>query len=424
MLPTSTLVVILGLSLLLRALFAGYETGLQSVDRIRIRHMAEEENHARARRLLRYLDREGSLFIALLLGGNIALIAAGLALVGLSGAVWLPLTVAAFPIIVLVDIIPRSIFRQRPMRLVLTLLPLVQGLQYLLFVVVVPLSWLLGALRWMAGVPRAFVSRTTEEDFLHLVDDSAAAGNIEQDEREMIHSVLDLQSTQAKEVMVPRTEIQALADTANRAELIALFMESGRTRIPIFHESIDRILGVANVYDVLLDDDPDNESIGRFAKEVIHVPDSIPVDDLLQRLKSSKQHMAIVTDEYGGTDGLVTLEDTLEEIFGEIHDEHDQPFEMIRRVSPRAFVIDARAPLEEVTQAIGVSVEDEEVETIGGWVMRAAGRIPDQGEKVKHAGFRITVLEGRRNQITKIRLEILKDHPALAGPSSNDEPEG
>lgn len=407
--PLTTAIALLVIGLLLRAFFSGFETGLISVDRIRVRHSAEEEHNPRAKRLLRHLDNEDPLRIAVLIGAHLSLILAGFATATITGNILIAIAVLALPLIVVTELIPRSLFRKRPMRLMMSLFPLVLLFEYLFAVLLLPLVLLLKGLRIIAGIGQTSSSGVTEEDFLHLVDESAAAGTIEPDEQEMIHSILDLQSTQAKEIMVPRINIQALSENAGREKLIRLFTESGRTRIPIFRESIDRIIGVVNVYDVLQDDEPENDTIARFVKEVIHVPDSISVGDLLQQLKSSHQHFAIVTDEYGGTDGLITLEDTLEEIFGEIHDEHDQAFDMIRRVGPRAYVIDARSPLEDVSERIGVPLEDDEVETIGGWVMRAAGRIPDQGEKLKHAGFRITILEGGANQINKIRLDVLSD---------------
>jgi CBS domain containing-hemolysin-like protein len=220
--------------------------------------------------------------------------------------------------------------------------------------------------------------------------------------------------------MVPRINIDALPDTASRAELIDLFQRTGRTRVPIFHENIDTVVGVINVYDLLLE--PANDAgIESLLKEVMHVPDTVSAADLLQLLKKARYHMAIVTDEYGGTDGLITLEDALEEIFGEIQDEHDRAQDLIRQVGPRAYVVQAIMSLEDVSEFIGQKIEDEEVETVGGWVMRNVGRIPAQGEKLKFDGFRVTILEGQSNQINKIRLDVLPDRLAPKDDDSEKE---
>jgi CBS domain containing-hemolysin-like protein len=163
---------------------------------------------------------------------------------------------------------------------------------------------------------------------------------------------------------------------------------------------------VVNVYDLITDAEPERPDIGRFIKEVIHVPDTMRVDDLFKILREEKQHMAVVTDEYGGTDGIVTLEDILEEIFGEIRDEYDQEESMLYKVGPRAFVIDGRMSLEDAAAALGVPMEDEDVETVAGWLMHIAGRIPLQGQVIEHGPFRATVLDGTVSQIAKVRLEL------------------
>jgi putative hemolysin len=276
-----------------------------------------------------------------------------------------------------------------------------------------PVSWTTsGLLRLLGGEHRHLSPLMSSlEDVKDLVDEGVDQGTIKPDEQEMIHSVIDLQATTAKEIMVPRIAIQALPDTATRGELVALFAESGRTRIPIYHETIDRIVGAISAYAILRDEDSEREDITRFIKEVRHVPDTMRVGDLLRELKRSKRHLAIVTDEYGGTDGLVTMEDILEEIFGEIQDEHDTEESPIHKLGPNAYVVDARTSLEQVSETLGVHIEDEEVETVGGWLMHIAGHIPLQGQVIEHGQFRITVLAGSPNALSRIRLELLPEHP-------------
>jgi len=225
----------------------------------------------------------------------------------------------------------------------------------------------------------------------------------------MIHSVIDLQHTTAKEIMVPRIAIRALPDTATRGQLVELFAESGHTRIPIYKDTVDTIVGVVNAYAILTDEEPEREDIARFIADVMHVPDTIAVDDLFREMKEAKRHMAVVTDEYGGTDGLITMEDILEEIFGEIQDEYDHEESRIHKVGPDAYTVDARVELEEIGEAVGLTVDAEEVETLGGWLMLVAGRIPSQGDIVEHGRFRMTVLAGEPNQISRIRLDILPE---------------
>lgn len=396
-------------SILLNGLFAGYETGFVSADRIRMRFLSEEEKDAGAAVLLRHMANPDRMLTTVLVGTNLSLIIGTMALTSYVGKDWLAVLIVAPLFLLFAEIIPKSVFRRHPNRLSLALLPLIRFFDFILIPLVIPSMVCLKGLLWLVGSPKRTINplMSTEEDFRNLVDESAARGSIEPEEQEMILSVMDLPTIQAKEIMVPRIDIQALPDTATRAELVELFQVTGRTRIPIYHETVDSILGVANVYDVLTDRELERDDITRFAKPVTHVPDTMPVDDLLQELKHSRQHLAIVTDEYGGTDGLITLEDALEEIFGEIHDEHDRQRDLLQQVGPAAFVVDARMPLEDLSEEIGIEMTDVDVETIGGWVMHAAGRIPAQGEKFKHGGFRVTILEGQRNHVAKIRLDVL-----------------
>ena len=396
-------------AVLLNGLFAGYETGFVSADRIRIRYLAEEKKNPRAARLLDHLGRPERMITTVLVGTNIALIVGTMAVTDAIDKTWLAMLIVTPAFLIFAEIIPKSVFRSHPTQLSLALFPLIRIFDILLAPVVIPAMLCTRLLYRITGTPERATRpvMSTEEDFRHLVDESAARGNIEPEEQEMIHSVMDLQRQHAKEIMVPRIDIQSLPRTATRAELLTLFEASGRTRIPIYEESVDKIIGLANAYDVLLDAEPENEDIGRFVKEVMHVPDTMPVDELLQEFKNSGQHMAVVTDEYGGTDGLITIEDILEEIFGEIVDEHDRQPDMIQQVGAYAYVVDARALLEDLSEAIDIPIVDDEVETVGGWVMRIAGRIPGQGERIKHEGLRVTVLAAGENRVSKIRLDIL-----------------
>jgi CBS domain containing-hemolysin-like protein len=144
-------------------------------------------------------------------------------------------------------------------------------------------------------------------------------------------------------------------------------------------------------------------------RDVLHVPDSMKLDDLPEKMRETGQPIAVVTDEYGGTDGLITQEDVLEEIFGEFHDEYDKTETRIREISPGAFVIDAQLELAVAAEKMGTEISDTEVETVGGWVTHTVGRIPLIGEVINHPPFRITILEGKANRITRVRVDIKND---------------
>ena len=407
--------VVFAFVLLLRAFFAGYETGFVSLSRIRIRHLSEKEHMARATHLLGYIRKPDQMLAMLLIGTNLATIIGTMALsrgmrdLSATYGDLLATVVATAAFLLISEIIPKSIFRTHPNRLSLGLLPVARFFHGVFMPVTWPVAMATRILFRATGVRQNFIAppMSSVEDVRSLVDESADQGTIEPEERRMIHSVMDLQTTQAKEIMVPRIDIQAVADTATREELLALFAESGRTRIPVYHDSIDSVIGVVNAHDVLLDRNPGDPDIKRFVGDVSHVPDTIPVDDLLQDLRTSKQHLAIVVDEYGGTDGLITIEDILEEIFGEIQDEHDSEESPIRQVAPGAYVVDARMPIEEAATALGIDLYNENVETIGGLVTHVAGKIPAQGEVLEDGGLRMTVLAAGASHVEKVRIEVL-----------------
>lgn len=401
------------LGILLNALFSGYEIGFISADRIRMRYLAEEEEEPRAIRLLAEMQKPEKMIITVLIGTNVALIFGTYALTSLVQDEFLSSLIAAPMFLIFGEIVPKSIFRRHPNVLALALLPMIRMFEILLAPLVLPTLFVLRSLRRLTGHKAESLTPvlSTEEDLRHLIDESAARGSIERDEQEMIHSVMDLPKKQAKEIMVPRIQILAIPADASRMELVHLFQTTGCTRIPIYRTTLDEIIGVATAFDVLLDHEPGNADITRFAKPVLHVPDTKPVDELLHELRESPTHVAIATDEYGGTDGMITLEDVLEEIFGEIRDEHDREESLIHRLGPNSYVVDAQMALRDMPAAIGVPIEDEAVETFGGWIMRRAGRIPLQGETIKHDNFRVTILEGRQNQIGKARLDVIQESP-------------
>jgi len=434
------LLLIFVIAVVFSALFAGYETGFVSTNTIRIRYLAEEEGNIRARWLLRYIEHPEQMLATLLIGNNIVNVAGTMAitqeynlLFEMAGAPaggtaswtkWseiLAMLTATPVLLILGEILPKSICRAHPNRLALALFPLINVLYWLLAPVALPVAWFTKAL-FRGGERRTFLSplMSTLEDVRVLVDESAQHGTIDPEEQRMIHAIIDLQNKQAKEIMVPRIDIRALPDTTTRSELLAIFEESGKTRIPIFHESVDEIVGVVTAHDILLDSGAGNGDIRPFIREVMHVPDTITLDDVFEEMKRKKQHMAIVIDEYGGTDGIITLEDILEVIFGQIQDEHDREPRPIQRVAPDAYVIEARMSLEEACEFMHVIIEDEDVETIGGWLMHIAGRIPVQGEVVRHNGFRVTVLDGGVNFVSKIRLEILPEAKEAYGAETQE----
>ncbi|MFA7693207.1 MAG: HlyC/CorC family transporter [Candidatus Hydrogenedentes bacterium] len=408
-------------SILFCAFFAGYETGFVSANLFRIRHLAEKEQNTRAIRLAQRYENPNRLITMLLVGTNLSMVIGTTALTHSVGAAAASF-IATPAFLIFAEIMPKSVFRHFPTRLALALFPVVRFFEGFFSPIIIPIAWLSqGFLRLVKQNARGLrMLLASLDDVRVLVDESHDQGTLDPYEHELIHSVFDLQTHAAKEVMVPRIRILAVPETATRSELTRLFIEGGQTRLPVYRGSIDQVIGIVNAFDLIKDVDPENQDIEHFIRPVLHVPDTMKLDDVLNTMRRARQSMAIVTDEYGGTDGLITVEDILEEIFGEIHDEYDVLTTQIRKVGPRAFIIDARTPLDEFTKAVPLQVEPLDVETVGGWVNHVAGHIPTMGEVIHTPNFRILVLEGAPTHVTTIRLE-LADQPAPSAENTKDK---
>lgn len=407
---------VFGLAILFQGLFAGYETGfiLSKANPIRVRHLAEEEGLPRAKRLAALLDNTEVVLIMLLIGTNLGTIAGTVALSrGLENfdpTGILAVAIATPFVMIFAEILPKSVFQRHPVTLSLFFVGPMRFFHALFLPISYPMAKGISGMQRLGGASDpATLSplMSSVEDLRKLVDESAERGTLEAEEQRMIHSVMDLRETAAREIMVPRIDIQALPDTATREELMRLFAATGRSRIVIYQESVDHAIGVVNVYDVLLDDDPDAGDIARFLRPVKHVPDSIKIGDLLREMLAEQHHIALIADEYGGTDGLITVEDILEEIFGDIQDEHDNEERQLIQLGEHTFVVDARMNIDELNESVGLHLAAEGVETFGGWVTAQAGHIPTKAEVIECDGVRATVLEASVTHVNKIRLEVL-----------------
>ena len=253
----------------------------------------------------------------------------------------------------------------------------------------------------------------SQEDLRGLVDLLEQRQVIEPAEREMIHSVFELGDTIAREVMVPRTDMVVVERGKTASQALSLALRSGFSRIPVIGENLDDVVGIAYLKDIVTSsherqEDESAEKVSAIMRPVTFVPDSKPIDKLLKEMQARRIHLAIVIDEYGGTAGLVTIEDILEEIVGEITDEYDQeqpPVEWIDR-GERARVT-ARLPAEELAELFGVHIDAEDTETVGGLLARQLGRVPIAGAVATTAGLRLTAesLAGRRNRIGTVLVE-------------------
>ncbi|MEU4791842.1 hemolysin family protein [Micromonospora tulbaghiae] len=269
----------------------------------------------------------------------------------------------------------------------------------------------------------------TQVELRELVDLAEQRGVVEHGERQMIHSVFALGDTIAREVMVPRTEMVWIEESKTLAQALALFLRSGFSRIPVIGENVDDVLGLLYLKDLIRRVQGDQEArqmpVAELMRPATFVPESKPVDDLLSEMQAARNHLVIVVDEYGGTGGLVTIEDILEEIVGEITDEYDVERPPVEHLPDGAVRVTARLPVENLGELFDTELPTDEVETVGGLLAQALGRVPIPGAEAEVAGLRLVAegTTGRRNRIDTVLVSRVDRGDAPEGTNRSEPPD-
>jgi len=255
-----------------------------------------------------------------------------------------------------------------------------------------------------------------EEKIQSIIDSGERDGLIDRQSGEMIRNILDLRETLAREVMIPRTEIVAVSDSSSIEDILALVMNHGHTRMPFYNENIDNIIGILNVKDLLRfwSQQVGKEDITSILRSTYYIPETKNIHLLLHELKEKKSHMAIVIDEYGGTSGLVTLEDLIEEIVGEIHDEHDIEEDPFVKLTGGDVLVDSRVDIEEFEEYFGIDIPEGQFETLGGFIFFLIKKIPVAGETLGYKDLKITIEAADERSIQKVRIQRTGDPMASA----------
>ena len=265
-------------------------------------------------------------------------------------------------------------------------------------------------------------SRRSGEDVAPtFVDEEGQAQSLEEDETQMVRSILELDKTLAREIMVPRIDIVALDATSSVTELVRTVIDAGVSRIPIYENTIDNVIGVVYAKDVLRywGQAGDGLSLKQIARSPHFIPETKRVDELLQEFRKKRVHMAIVVDEYGGVAGLVSLEDLMEEIVGEIEDEFDIGAPQIETVSPGEVIMDAAVSIDDLNEALSLDIQGEDFDTVGGFIFDRLGKIPIPGDEIREDGFLVSVLTTTGRRIRKVKITKASDPNNGAEPASS-----
>lgn len=410
-------IVIFVVLLFISALFSSSETAFTALNKARVRRLKDQKVKG-AVLLERLIEDQQRLLSTLLLGNNlvnifIASLATKLATDYFGNAgVGIATGLVTFLIIIFGEITPKNYAVRHAERVALLAAPLIAALSYVLYPVARVFVLLSNSLLRMLGQEvikgQPFL---TPEEIKAIVAIGEEEGVLEEEERKMIHSILEFGDTIVKEIMVPRTDIVALPEDTTLKEALEVARKEGYSRIPVYSGSIDNIVGILYVKDIIvfLERGKMDLKVKEIMREPFFVPETKRVDELLKEFQKNKTHMAIVLDEYGGTAGLVTLEDVLEEIVGEIFDEYDFKEEArLEQIGENEWMADGKLDIDAIEEYFGIEITEEETETLGGFVSSLLGHVPQVGEKCVFDGLEFEVVSVANRRVGKIKIKKIE----------------
>ena len=404
--------IVLGL-LALSAFFSSSETAMMAVNKIRIRNLADA-GLSSAQTLMKVLDNQPKMLSAILIGNNIVNISASsLATIVVTrafGDMYVGVGTGILTLLVLIfgEITPKTSATLYSETMALRFAkPIYMIMQVLTPVIFIVDKLSQGVLRLLHVDPNKKQDAITEDELRTIVEVSHEEGVIESDEKKMIYNVFDFGDSVAKDIMVPRIDMTFIDVNATFSEVIEVFREVKYTRYPVYEETTDNVIGIINIKDLLLTENQKKFCIRDYLREPLYTYEFKKTADLMVELRKTQNNIAIVLDEYGATAGLITLEDMLEEIVGEIRDEYDEDEEdLIRRIGPREYVVEAAMKLDDLNDQLGLDLESEDYDSIGGFIIGLLDHLPEEGEEVTHRNLRLVVDQVDRNRIDKIHLYI------------------
>ena len=410
MIAYSFALIIFILCLVFSAFFSGSEVALISINPAKVRTLIEQKK-AGSEALERLKSDQDHLLITILIGNNLVNIGAASIATAVAIEIWgsIGIGIATFVTTILMltfgEIIPKTYAARSTEQVALMVSRPVLWLSFLLY----PLFWVIDGVRNIFSRNREIRLTVTEDEIKQWIDVGEEEGTIEEEEHEMLYRVFAFSDTRTREVMTPRADAVLINQNSSLEDTINIFNETGFTRLPVYDEQIDNIIGVLNVKDVIgvIYSPGPKVDVRGLVHEAHFVPESKEIDDLLREMQKKKVHLAIVVDEYGTFAGIITVEDILEELVGEIMDEFDEEEPDIQKVNEWVYLIDARAWIEHVNEELNTSLPiGESYETLGGLIIEQLGHIPRKGEVVtfSESGIRLMVMKMNDRRIENIKL--------------------
>lgn len=402
--------VIIIICIIMSAYFSATETAFSSLNRIRIKNMAEKGNK-KAQLVLRLSENYDSVLSSILIGNNIVNIAsaslATVLFVDLLGAEAGPsVSTAVTTVVVLIfgEVSPKSIAKESPEAFAMFSAPILN----MLVILLTPFNFLFKQWKKLLSllIKSSDDDGITEEELLSIVEEAEQDGGINEQESMLIRSAIEFTEQEAIDILTPRIDITAVPVTATKEEIAAVFAETAYSRIPLYEDSIDHIVGIIYQKDFHNYVYHTEKPVSDIIRPALFVPKSKKISILLKELQQKKLHIAVVLDEFGGTIGIITLEDILEELVGEIWDEHDEVSQDIEQKSENECIILGNANVDKLFETLEMDATEDDLQTItvNGWIMNHLGRIPAKNDTLEYKGYRFTVIEMDEKRVEKIHV--------------------
>ena len=414
-------IILIIILILFSAFFSASETAFTSLNRIRLKNAADNGDR-RAARVLRMAENFDKLLTTVLVGNNIVnILASSLSTIlfvdimtevlqdpdkGKTVGTTVATVVVTIVVLIFGEVCPKGIAKESPERFAMMFAPFLQLLWY----VFTPITFFLIGIRKLFSL--IFKNKDsaviTEDEILTFVEEAAQEGGINEEESELIRSAVEFNDREAQEILTHRVDVEAVSDKATGEELEKVFTESGFSRLPVYSDTIDNIIGVIHHKDYYNKVKAGCCELKDIVKDVVSVHKAIKIRDLLNLLQESKSHMAVVADDYGGTLGIVTMEDIIEELVGDIWDEHDEIMEEIVELEEGKYKVLCTAALERTFETFGVRTEVDE-NTVGGWVTSALDKIPEEGDSFSYLNLDVVVTKTDARRVVEIEVTVVPE---------------
>lgn len=400
-------ILIMLLLVVLSAGFSAAETAFTSLNKNRLKVM-EKQGNRRAKQALKLFDNYSSLLSTVLVGNNIV----NITLAGMSTLLFIDLigpngsTVSTIVITIIVlvfcEVSPKSFAKERAESVALALTPALIFLNKLFY----PINWLFE--KWKLLLSRKIKHETlplgtTDDEILSILDEATDQGSIDSIESDLIRNAIEFNDRRISDILVPRTQIKAINRDASIEEITEVFMESEFSRLPVYDENLDDIIGVLHYKDFMSHVRIQHESVIDNIQPVLFVAPGRRIHDVLQTLQKNKRHIAIVTDEYGGTMGLITMEDILEELVGEIFDETDEVDELISKIDEKTYIVSTSVELDDFFEYFGIT-EESDSNTLSGWINEKLNAIPKVGDRFETDKISVLVIQADVNRAIQAKI--------------------